>query len=289
MRYVLRGADGLLQREALDGIKRCITPGFEALNFAKFGAAAAYEEIEQYCRCAGFGVRVCVITPEPAGADKRFLQLFKSAPKDTALVLIDEADKYKFLHEVSEVIDCRSVSETKARSIIAESGISIDYDAATRLLEKTKSVGLKLENELLKLKMLEQNITLEIVEEVCSAPPESDVFAFSNAVSAGNKANAHRILTNLLNSGTKPESLMPMLQSAFRRMFMFLLARESTAELAAAFKVQPYAVEINRKIGKKFGIMRLRKAVEILTEAEFRYKNGQGTAKDLLWEAVLVI
>jgi len=292
LRYILKGNDAYLIAQAVNLLKGRCEPGFESVCFSYFKAEASYEQVLDFCRTPSFGnMKVCVISPPPA-VEKRYLELFENAPEDTVLALIDREGKFKFLEDVAEVIDCSKLSAQKAQQMIQACGLDIDANAVQLLIERTEGDGYRLKNELDKLIAYAYGgaqITAAEADALVAVSLSQDVFTFSNAVSAQNIREAHKVLNNLFIAGIKPEALLPLLTGAFRKMLAFSLAKETGAELAVLYKIKPGAVEINRKIAKRFGVRRLKDAVDMLVEADYVHKSGKASVRDLLWICVAKI
>jgi DNA polymerase III delta subunit len=291
-RYLLKGQDAYLIDCAVSILRSRIDTGFEQLCFMQFDKSASFDEVAAFCNTPAFGnTKVCAVTP-PAVVEKKYLELFENTPQDVIIALVDTEDKFKFLEDVAEVIDCTKLSPQKARQMIASSGIDICENAVSLLVERVEGSGYRLKLELEKLAAFAphgRQILHEDVASLVAVARAQDVFAFSNAVSSQNIREAYRVLTNLIAGGTNHEQLLPLLLGSFRKMLCFSLAKESAQELATLYKVKAGAVEINRKIAKRFGIRRLKDAVDTLIEIDYKNKSGQASVKELLWAAVAKI
>jgi len=161
------------------------------------------------------------------------LEAFLKQPEpQTTLVLVAGAiDKrsrmYKLLSKQAAVVECGAIenqadAERWVRNRIAAAGIEIEPAAARRLAERAGPDVKRLRGEvdrLLLYAMGQPRITLDDVREVAGPAALQDDWAMTNAIEAGQAADALRQLALMLDAGAPPEKILGQLGWLVRAKF----------------------------------------------------------------------
>lgn len=174
--------------------------------------------------------------------------------------------------------------------------VEVDTDAAELLAELIGANPVMLDSELEKLATYageEKRITPAMVDTLVGAVTQDSIFALVDAVAAGNKAVAFRLLRAQIerSSSTAIEValyLIRMLARQFRILLRIRLGQEagrSGQQISGDLKIPRYYERRYFSQARRLSTARLRSAFEQLAGLEYALKNGEvdaATALDLL-------
>lgn len=155
--------------------------------------------------------------------------------------------------------------------------LKLSQDALTALASQVGNNLRQLDRELDKLQLVaapENNVTGKMVQENCIS--NEDLFAFSNYLMVGDKANALREYRKLLEKKFCLEIVFT-LQTMIRR-WIIIKAKASELtpfELAKITGQHEYVVKLTTQKLKNTSLKYLVKLKENITNAEFKIKSGQ--------------
>lgn len=160
------------------------------------------------------------------------LKYLKKPCEETDLVFLVYSDKldskneiYKALAKVAKIIPFAPLKEYDwekyTRQIINKKGFNFDNDAIKELARRTLNDRDRLFNEIEKLSLYKNEISLYDVVSFVSEPLEDKVFELSNALLKGDSANALFIYRDLIkNKSNDPTIMLLMIASQFRFIYM---------------------------------------------------------------------
>lgn len=180
----------------------------------------------------------------------------------------------------------------------ASCGKSIPLEVAERLLFLSGELMNNLINEIEKIAAFSKSplITMSDVDNTVVPIPEARIFELIDRISEGNNAEALRNLEALIaDKDTEPIMVMAVLGTQFHR--LFLVSAAQTEELKedrqlALLGLNRGRIFIFNKLrfqAKFFGTLKLKKAISICAETDFKMKSSSYDNSDLLREAVLRI
>jgi DNA polymerase III subunit delta len=175
--------------------------------------------------------------------------LLKQPEPQTTLVFIAGAiDKrsrmYKLLARLATVVECGAIedqadAERWVKNRTAAAGVEIEPAAARRLAERAGPDVKRLRGEvdrLLLYAMGQPRITLEDVREVAGPAALQDDWAMTNAIEAGQGADALRQLALMLDAGAPPEKILGQLGWLVRTKFPNLAPDELSSAVQGVFR-----------------------------------------------------
>jgi DNA polymerase-3 subunit delta len=175
--------------------------------------------------------------------------LFAQPEPQATLVLvagaIDRRSRmYKLLTKHATVVECGGIedqadAERWVKSRIAAAGVEIEPAAARRLAERAGPDVKRLRGEvdrLLLYAMGQPRITLEDVREVAGPAALQDDWAMTNAIEAGQAADALRQLALMLDAGAPPEKILGQLGWMVRAKFPNVAPEDLPAAVEGVFR-----------------------------------------------------
>jgi DNA polymerase-3 subunit delta len=175
--------------------------------------------------------------------------LFAQPEPQATLVLvagaIDRRSRmYKLLTKHATVVECGGIedqadAERWVKSRIAAAGVEIEPAAARRLAERAGPDVKRLRGEvdrLLLYAMGQPRITLEDVREVAGPAALQDDWAMTNAIEAGQAADALRQLALMLDAGAPPEKILGQLGWMVRAKFPTVAPENLPAAVEGVFR-----------------------------------------------------
>lgn len=178
------------------------------------------------------------------------------------------------------------------RWIVARAGqhrVSIDHAAAELLAELIGNNPVMLESELEKLATYagaEERVTPAMVDALVGAVPQESIFALVDAIAAGNRAVAYRLLhAQLTESSSGPIDVALYLIRMLARQVRILLgirlgqeAGRSTSQLTVDLKLSRYYADRYFRQARRLSGDQLTAAFELLARLEFGLKSGRADA-----------
>ena len=115
------------------------------------------------------------------------------------------------------------------------------------------------------------------VEAVSSSVPESDTFAFSNAITERNRQKAFSALEEMKLRRVDPMIIFSMAQRTYSELLdvaILLDEGRSVKDIEGVLKMSPYKLKIYAAAMKKHSVARLSSAVEAILKADVASKSG---------------
>lgn len=176
------------------------------------------------------------------------------------------------------VMDERAVRQ-QVNNYLQEVGLVLAPDALDELLNRTGFQLTSTMNELVKLQQAGGPVDLKMVQTLVPRTLESDVFALTNAIAAGQISKATQIYQDLLLLDHTPIQLHALIVSQFRIMFQSKILHQSgllEQDIASHLKVHPYRVKLALQSGREVSLERLVGFYDELIETDFKMKQGIG-------------
>ena len=172
-------------------------------------------------------------------------------------------------------------------------GLDLPEDVARGLAERCSGDKMRLmsETEKLALYVGERQATDENVEALCPPDVQSNIFAFVDALAAGDRGKALKLLEDLVGTGEPPLRVTHMVRRQFR---LVALARTrfqrgaSLGEVASELKVPPF---LARKLEEQASGLReetLERALDLVLDLERGLKGGSDLGDELQVELAVL-
>jgi DNA polymerase-3 subunit delta len=243
--------------------------------------------------------------------DKRYLEIIGNIPETTILLIyctnvtIDEkkARTKKFIAAAEKAGAVCSIDLMKAPKIAelcvkkaAKEGVVMSYDDALALTERVGGSMSAASDETAKLMNYAGKggmITRDSINALVPKQLEAEVFDLADAINAGKRADAYRIIDELFRKQIKPINIMSALSGTFLDMYCAKLAKNGgIGAQAAAQSFGHYggkAWVFSNKIypaASRLEIGFLRETVSLLSETDIALKSVRVDSRVLIEEAV---
>lgn len=165
----------------------------------------------------------------------------------------------KIMKQKGKVTEVAEMNEQEVRqylsSILAENEVAMDKSAMDIFINRTGINYETVTNEMNKLILYAENtITAEDVEAVVSVSLEQNIFKLTDLILSRKKAQAVRLLRELILQKEEPMQLLHLIIGQFRLLYQvkLLLSQGYQADnIAKSLKVHPYRVKLaSRDVGK---------------------------------------
>lgn len=229
---------------------------------------------------------------------KKDLKKYLENPSADSLFLIVNEKSCEALNKFKSVdqVDCGkadlSVIVRWIRGRAGEDGVSIDGETAGLIAEFCQSdmTRIKCETEKLIDYLGEKGtITRELVEENVNKSSEYKIYEMTDCIAKKNFDVAMEIITDMLGKGEPPQKLLVSVYNYFRKLLMVAISDMSPATTGNLLGMKEYAVKKTKEQAARFKMRSLKKAVDELSEADYRIKSGRGEADELIWLTVFKI
>lgn len=311
--YLLLGGEELTKQEAVERVQKSLDPGFLDMNLHRLKNPNARELLNAAEQLPFFDAFHLVLVSDWSDAElyESLLAEEKKAPKaidrffalsDAVVLLIRRGDAKetqfsKLFSARDRVVRFDPLSPDRAAKFCTREaalhGVTIDDRTARALIDMVGTDAYRLRNELSKAcGFVGKNgtITREALEQVVTSSSEYNAFKMLDALLAGNKKAALRMLETELNGGG--ESAMGVAGFLAGRLRLMLIAREMLdkkrprPEIVARIGGSPYAAGNAIDSAKRHDAKKLRNAVAAFAEVNALVKSGQSDERSALFDAI---
>lgn len=301
--YVVYGDDAWLRQSAVGMFRALTDPEYASFNYTVMSASDGAEEAVFTLNTFPVFDRIRVtvvedVTDKLSAADKAAYEKYISSPNpDAVLVLVceDGAEKQASF-EGAEKVDCSRLAEAEAAGIVAgmlkaEPERTMQRAALHELYTRTLGDMSRIACEIGKLKAYcDGEIKRDDVCAMTSAEPDYQIFRLSDAIGAGDKPAALRVLTALLDDGLRPMTVLNMLYAYYRRMLHAELRKdEPDAAVAALLGIKPGALYHVRRASGRYTQMKLKRCADHLHGLQYAVLTGRRSEESAMHEAVLTL
>ena len=306
--YLLEGAEELTKQQAIDRVTALLDPGFLDLNLkrakepdvnAVLDAVHAVPVFDALC--------VTIFTDfddaalyEGLESRKAIDALFASTDAITLFVRrgsAKETDFVRLFKEKGRVVSFEPFSEDRAREmcmrLCAKRGVRLDRPEAFQLVDMAGTDAYRLQNEISKLCDYVGSggtVTRDVLKAVVTPSVEYEIFPMLNALLAGNKKTAMRMLTEAIKDGQEnPLRVATFLEGRLKQMLIakeLLEEKRPRPEILKTLGGSPKAAEMTLKNAQKFPLDRLKAAVAAFARINADMKQGLINESDALLLAI---
>lgn len=222
--------------------------------------------------------------------DEEIERLVKSLSQtsDDMIVIIyapgklDERKKWtKTLRKVGTSIEFNHPEPSKLKHICRQAfknrKTSIDEDALELLLIRAGESLMTLQNEVDKLCLYNQHITLEDVKKLVFKPIEENAFELTSAMLKRDLKQVFSIYRDLMTKNEEPIRLIALMASSLRTLYQVkLLDRKgyNDQEIGKYLDMNPYRLRYIRMDAKNFELDDLLKLIDQLSNLDIQIKRG---------------
>ena len=306
--YLFEGTEELTKQQAVDRIVALLDPGFLDLNLKRMkepdviAVLDAIHAVPVFDACS-----VTVFTDFDDDAlfdalEKRNALEALFRPEDAIILFIrrgkgKETPFTKLFSERDRYVSFDPLSEERAQNMVAmlcaRRRVRLDRPEAYALVDMVGTDAYRLENEVSKLCDYVGDggvITRDVLKFIVTPSVEYEIFPMLNALLAGNKKTAMRMLTEAMADGQEnPLRVAAFLEGRLKQMLIgkeLLEEKRPRPEILKTMGGNPKAAEIALKNAQKFPLGRLRSAVAAFAEINARLKMGETNETDALILAI---
>ena len=294
--YYFAGSEELTKQQAVDRIVALLDPGFSDLNLKKQKAPEPLLLLDALRSVPVFDT-LCVTIVTDFSDDEVYTGLEKLHALDTLFAAQDAITVFlrrgaarnsalvKLFTEKNRLVSFDALDEDRAvrmcMRVCANRNVRLDRPEAYRLVGMVGTDAYRLDNEVSKLCDYVGSggvVTDAVLRTVVTTSVEFEIFPMLNALLAGNKKTAMRMLSEALKD--RSENTLGIASFLEGRLKSMLIARElldekrPRAEILKAIGGSPKAAEMTLKNAQKFSVERLRAAVAAFAEINANLKKG---------------
>ena len=314
--YLLHGTEETLKTDALNALRKALLPeGFEQLNYEELEKPEA-DAIISACETLPFMAdrRLVLVREQPGFAGKggdpadSLLAYLPHVPTSTVLVFFHrgKADgKRKLTAAIKKsgtevLIDQLKGDDLNAYAVTCaeECGCGLDPVTASKLVFTCGDDAGILEQEIRKLAAAAgpgSAITPALIDALATRSLECRVFDMINAMLAGNRTGAFRLLEDLLKNGEDRLGILAMLLRQYRMMQHVKIMQyekvpgpEIVQRLGYTGKTAWMGNQLLKQT-QKLGNKQIREAVNICLDTELKVKSGRMNDEGSVESAMLRI
>ena len=292
--YYLEGDDAYFHRKAVEMINEKYVTAFPELNSVNLSS----REIGEICSACSvlpfLSEKRTVLLREWYPGEADLSRLKKWGHNPSCVIIVSNLLPCLPLRKYSEghiYVDCGRESAPLLAGwivrLMAAYGKEIEEGAAFTLAEYCSCDMVRIDNEISKLRHLEGVITAKDIEENVSKDVEYQAYMLASAVSEG-REDPYRILKEYTSRGDSKAhtQLLFSLYGNFRRMYYAKGGKKREEELARQLGVKPYAITASARAARKFKKADLKRALKLLSGAEYKIKSGSMNGEIALYYAV---
>jgi DNA polymerase III subunit delta len=172
-------------------------------------------------------------------------------------------------------------------------GLVLPEDIARSLIDRCSGDKMRLASETEKLALYvgEGEATQEDVEALCPPDAQSNIFAFVDALAAGERSKALKLLEDLIGTGEPSLRMTYMVRRQFRLVAQARTLFErgaSQGEVAKELKVPPFVVRKLEEQASRLGDEDLERALALVLDLERGLKGGSDLGDELQIELAVL-
>ncbi|MBQ0099730.1 MAG: DNA polymerase III subunit delta [Firmicutes bacterium] len=284
--YLLEGEDAFFRKKALEQIENKFVQE-KSLNFIAFNGEDFIEEdffssIEMLPFMSE--KRVTVINefyPDKKNFE-RLKGFLKNPPKEDILVISNGKpfDAFRKYESVC-LVDCSKADLSLIEKWIVATckgrGVEIIDKASQMICEFCLFDMTRIESEVNKLcdfVGFDGVIDEDIVNQMVTKDTEYKIYEMTEAIGKRKIEDALEIINELLSKGETLQRLTVSIYSYYRRLLHVSISTESNEELSKKLGIKEFAVKKAKEQAKAFRVTLLKKAVDLLADADYKFKSG---------------
>jgi DNA polymerase III subunit delta len=171
-------------------------------------------------------------------------------------------------------------------------GLTMPEDVAGELVARCSNDKARVSRETEKLALYAAGTaSVEDVEALCPPDLQSNIFAFVDALGAGNRGRAFELLEDLIGTGEPPLRIVYMIRRQFRllgRARALFEGGASRGEVASALKIPPFVARKLEEQGRNSSEDDLERALALTLDLESGLKGGRDLGDELQVELAVL-
>lgn len=280
--YILCSNDFYLQNLTLKILKKAISLEYEELNYNLFDEENFdYNLFLATCAQLPFisNKRMVVLKNVRLNKFDELKKYLENPNPSTTLLILDANNDFTNLKNVIYLQNEFSIQEQQNMIFnkLKKYNKMITVEACKNLILKCDNNLSKLNNELIKLISYssKQTIELEDIEQVVKSNEEFEVFSLIGFLAQKQNDKAFVQIKKMLESKQDLNSILALIYSNIRRMFLAKTSTLNDQELASRLGVKPFAITKARQNATKFQTVALKKIMYLCEEVDYKIKMGE--------------
>ena len=309
--YFFTGEEDFLQTFCLSEAKKAlIDPSFEDFNYKCYIEAPSYEDADSFINALPLMsekklviFNCCHLFAQSLAEKAKWEKMFAALPSYVVCIVREKDEgKGKKGSVVEQSIKASAVTvnfdflpEARLRQWLVKAAASQgktlnDRDSSYIIASLGQSMTL-LKTEIGKIcaKAEDTVITRNDIDAVISNRLEESVFNLIDAVFASRCDLAYSTLAKLEAANAEPVNIIALLASQALSIYkakLMMTQRISIGEVKKAISKNPYAADKMIQKASKISMEKLEELINVLTEEEYKIKNGLADAKNSLYMIV---
>lgn len=298
--FVLEGEDGYFREQGLELLKNefLTEPSLDCAFFE--GTQVQTDEFYSSLNACPFmsKKRITVLREFYAKKLDGELKYFFETPHDTSLLVIINEKQCEIFKKYSTVcmIDCSKADAITIAKWIKftcrENGVEVTGETSTKVAEyclcDMNKVAIETE-KLISYAGQGEAITDSDIDLLVSRDTEYKIYELTDKISKKRFDDAMSIINDMIGKGDSPQGIIVSAYNYFRRLLHCAISDKSATEIAKCFGVKEYAVSKMTAQAKTFKMRSLKKAVDILADADYEIKSGRADASEKMWSTIFYI
>lgn len=217
---------------------------------------------------------------------------------DTGIVAILNEKPCEALKKIDGgcIVDCaKADNATIARYVKSQcqtAGVEIDLQTSAFLAEccrqDMKHVLIETE-KLISFVGDRKVIKISDVDEIVPKDDEYKIYQMTDYVGRKQFDKAMSVIRDMLSKGETAQRIIVSIYNYFRRLLHVAITSVSDMELAKQLGIKEFAVKKAKEQASMFKVKSLKKAVDVLCDADFNLKNGNLDAENGMWNTIFTI
>ncbi|QNM93312.1 hypothetical protein H9M94_01625 [Mycoplasma sp. Pen4] len=291
---LIYGDEQYFIKAELDKIKE----HFDDENVYVIDAEAKYEELEQLLleQSLFAKTKLIIINNLPFLVQEKqnknnkakysnFLEILQSNQINEIVFVVNKTtlpknDVSDFIVKNSEIVEVQKISKKDMVSFVSDrlnkSQVSHNYNELIYLLDKLPDNLEIIMNELDKLSILKQPLTIDLIDTFITSCPADDPFSFSNAISKNDFTLIYKKYLEKKLSGFDALSLIHQISSTFclvNQIYWYKQLGLTYTKIAQMLNMNEKRIKVHVWILDKYGYGRVKKIIQNLAKADKECKS----------------
>lgn len=291
--YLLVGEEGFFRVKALQMLKSLLITE-PSINLVYFNGESLKDKSVEADFFASLSslpflsqYRITVVNEFYPKAEtlKRLTEVLSNGLEKSILIIVNEKDKesegLKKIKEIS-VVECKRAEKFNVtrwiKSTCESAGVSIEMETAALLAEYCLLDMVRVSTETEKLISYAINkkvIDKEDLDLLVYRDSEYKIYQMTDYIAKKKIGLALGVVYELLNKGEPQQRLLGSIYNYFRKLLHVAISSLPEAELKKELNISDKAFGITKQQANGFRKVSLKKAVDVLEDADFRFKSGK--------------
>ncbi len=290
--YVIEGEDAYFRKLSVDVIVNAMVSE-PSVNLVKFEGeelkdANRFSDLMSSIESFPFlsKRRVTVVSEYYPNQErlKQLNKLFGGGTNESSVLVVVNENRDENVKKIngSCVVDCKKMDKSTIarwiKSKCEQSRVKIELETASLIAEYCLSDMSRISVETEKLicyALKKGEITVSDVMDMVNQDSEYKIYEMTEALAKRQKEKALNIIFEMMDKGETPARLLTSVYNYFRRMLHVAITSMSETETAKVLGIKEFALKKIKQQASSFRKISLKKAVDVLEQADYRYKSGQ--------------